>query len=123
VVTLVLVVLVVKAPLLWVLMEALAVMAVMAVMAVQRTASIPWLAMAETVVRGLWAALVQTVSLARAVKVVPVVMPRVAQHNSEQLAVTVVPVVPVVYQRLMAQVPVAKVALVVQGLMRLPLRL
>jgi hypothetical protein len=35
----------------------------------------------------------------------------------------VVPVVPVVHQRLVAQVPVAKVALVVQGLLRLPLRL
>jgi hypothetical protein len=35
----------------------------------------------------------------------------------------VVPVVLVVHQRLLAQVPVALVALVVQGLLRLPLRL
>ncbi len=94
-------------------------------LAAHRPAPIPWPAMAARAAMVRMAALAQPVpTVARVVPVVPVVVPRVALHlYCEHLAVTVVPVAPVVPPLLMGLVPVAKVALVVQGLTRLPLRL
>lgn len=96
-------------PLAWVAMDnwVRGVPAVTVALAAHRLASILWLAMAATAVMVRRAALAQPVPVARVARVVQVVVLRVAQHNSEQLAVTVVPVVPVVHQRLVAQVPVA----------------
>ena len=98
--------------------------AVTVAMAAHRPAPIPWLAMAAAVVQVNPAALSQPVPVARVVQAVPGGGPRVAhQQQSEHLVVPVVPVVSVVWPLLMVRVPVAMLAEVAQGVMRLPLRL
>lgn len=89
---------------------ALAALAVTVALEAHRPTSFPRLAMAATAAMvnpAALALLAQPVPVARVVTAVPVVVPRAVQHNSEQLVVPVVPVVTVVSQRLLAQVPVA----------------